>query len=149
MSRTELHDRVEVLLREMKEITRDIKKTEEEYNRVMEMITKEFQEKIAPLKEKFDEKEKELMKLAKAEKKRLFYESDVYETASGTLIREIKDTLKISRDTLRRCEELGFVEAIKIAKSLDRSVLERWPDERLFLVGARRELVERISYELK
>lgn len=149
MFQTELHNEVERLLKELRSIKEVTEKVEREYNEIIEMVTGAYNERISRLKEKFAEKERELMRLAKGNKKDLFGSSDVYETEYGRLIREMAEVLKISRETLKKCEELGFVEAIKIAKSLDRSVLERWPDERLFLVGARRELVERIDYELK
>jgi len=47
------------------------------------------------------------------------------------------------------CEEQGFGEVVKIAKSLDREAIEKWPDERLFLIGAERKPKEEYSYDLK
>ena len=34
-------------------------------------------------------------------------------------------------------------------KSLDREAIEKWPDERLFLIGAERKTREEFSYDLK
>jgi len=53
------------------------------------------------------------------------------------------------RNVLERLEEMGFSEAVRVAKSVDWDVLERWPDEKLNLVGTERVPKETIEYELK
>jgi len=49
---------------------------------------------------------------------------------------------------LEKVEELGYNDAIKISKSLDRSVIETWPIEKLFMIGGKKRLVEKFDYEL-
>jgi len=115
----------------------------------LEEITKKYANNIKKLKESFEKVEKELIKLAKENKAQLFDGTDVYESEHGRLIRITSEKVTIPRDALRKCEELGFNEVIRITKSLDRSAIEAWPDERLFLIGGRRDRIEKINYELK
>jgi len=93
--------------------------------------------------------EKEMLRLAKEKKSVIFCDADVFETEHGRLVRELSEKISIPRDALAKCEEYCFNDAIRITKSLDRAVLEKWPDEKLFLVGAKRQKVEKIDYELK
>jgi len=52
------------------------------------------------------------------------------------------------RGMLARLEEIGAVEAIKIVKSVDWDVLDKWTDERLIEVGTERGKKERFAYEI-
>lgn len=90
-----------------------------------------------------------LMQTMKIYKKTLFDGADVVNLVNGSLIRELADRVKIPRDALAKCEELGFGEVIKTVKSLDRDAVEKWPDERLLLIGAERKPKEEFSYDLK
>ena len=93
--------------------------------------------------------DKALRQLMKKHKGILFDGADCVNLTYGSLIRSVADKVSIPRDALARCEELGFAEAIKIAKSLDREAIEKWPDERLFLIGAERKPKEEFNYDLK
>jgi len=84
----------------------------------------------------------------KSNKAVLFDGADIVRLANGSLIHSVADKVSIPRDALARCEELGFAEVIKIAKSLDRDAVEKWPDERLILIGAERKQKEEFSYDL-
>jgi hypothetical protein len=78
----------------------------------------------------------------------LFDGTDIVRLVNGSLIHSVADKVSIPRDALAKCEELGFAEVIKIAKSLDRDAVEKWPDERLILIGAERKQKEEFSYDL-
>lgn len=84
----------------------------------------------------------------KSNKRVLFDGTDVVRLTNGALIHSVADKITIPRDALAKCEELGFAEVIKIAKSLDREAVEKWSDERLFLIGAERKQREEFSYDL-
>jgi hypothetical protein len=90
-----------------------------------------------------------LMQTMKFNKKILFDGTDVVNLPHGSLIHSVADKVSIPRDALAKCEELGFDEVVKIAKSLDREAVEQWPDARLFLIGAKRKPKEEFSYDLK
>lgn len=85
----------------------------------------------------------------KSNKAVLFDGTDVVRLVNGSLIHSVADKVSIPRDALAKCEELGFAEVIRIAKSLDRDAVEKWPDERLILIGAERKQKEEFSYDLR
>ncbi len=144
----EIKEKIELYLGNMKVTLSEIETINKEYETEMQKISERYGEKIAKLKEAYVTVESELLKLAKKEKSIIFDGRDIYDTRYGRLIREIAEKVGIPRGALEKCEELGFTEAIRISKSLDRAVIEGWPDERLFLIGAKRELKEKIIYEL-
>ena len=53
----------------------------------------------------------------------------------------------IAKAVIERDSDFG--EVVKIVKSLDREAIEKWPDERLFLIGAERKPKEEFNYDLK
>ena len=144
----EIKEKIESYLRNMKIVLSEIEAINKEYEAETQKISERYGEKITSLKEAYGIMENDLLKLAKKEKAVIFDGSDIYETRYGRLIHEMAERVGIPKDALEKCEELGFTEAIRISKSLDRTVVEKWPDERLFLIGAKRELKEKIIYEL-
>jgi phage host-nuclease inhibitor protein Gam len=112
-------------------------------------LTAEYEEKLAPRRLLLASADKALTGLMKAEKKTLFAGGDVVKLPNGSLVREQGYRVTIPRDALGQCEKLGFAEVIKIAKSLDREAIEKWADERLFLIGAERKPATKYSYEVK
>jgi len=118
-------------------------------NEAMKMVTERYEEQLAPLKEDLKAQEKALIALMKKERKTFFDGTDVFRLEHGTLIREAGDRVSIPRDALAKCEELKFDDVIKIVKSLDREAVEKWPDEKLFLIGAERKPKEEFKYDLK
>ena len=127
----------------------DIAALETEAQEKIARITAEYEEKLAPHRLLIASADKALTGLMKAEKKALFADGDVVSLPYGSLIRNQDWKVTIPRDALGKCEELGFAEVIKIAKSLDREAVEKWADERLFLVGAERKPATKYSYEVK
>jgi hypothetical protein len=90
-----------------------------------------------------------LVALMKRHKRLLFDGTDVVNLPAGSLVRTEADKVTIPRKALERCIELALDDAIKTVKSLDREAVEKWPDERLFLIGAKREPREEFSYDLR
>jgi len=112
-------------------------------------INAEFKAKLGPLPDDLDKAEKALLALMKKQKQQIFADGDIRRLAHGALIRALEDKVKIPREALAKCEQLGFADVIKIAKSLDREAVEKWTDDKLFLIGAERKPVETFSYDLK
>jgi len=133
----------------LRSIATELSVIETEFDEKLKTLEVQYAPRVQGLKEKYAEIEKELLKFAKSKKAEIFQYKDVFDTKYGRLIRELAEKVSIPRDALKKCEELGFAEAIKIAKSLDRAVVEKWPDEKLFLIGAKRDRIEKIDYELK
>lgn len=144
----EIKEKIESYMNNMKAILSEIEAISKKYEAEIQKISEKYGDKTASLKEAYGIIENDLLKLAKKEKAVIFDGRDIYETRYGRLIREIAEKVGIPRNALEKCEELGFTEAIRISKFLDRAVVEKWPDERLFLIGAKRELKEKIIYEL-
>jgi hypothetical protein len=90
-----------------------------------------------------------LMQIMKMERKTLFAETDVVNLPNGSLIRNQGWKVTIPRDALGKCEEHGFDDVIKIAKSLDRDTVEKWENWKLELIGAERKPATKYSYETK
>ena len=114
----------------------------------MELIRAEYQRKAAANLERLKQKDKEIKKLMKAETGAIFDGADKVTLTSGVLLHEKKDHVTIPRDALSAVKEHGFLEAVKVVESLDREVVEKWPEERLFLIGAVRKPKHAYSYEI-
>jgi hypothetical protein len=122
---------------------------EAEARAAIQAVEREYYDKMAPIKEMLKLSVFWLTTSMKSDKAVLFDGTDVVRLTNGSLIHSVADKVSIPRDALARCEELGFAEVVKIAKSLDREAVEKWPDERLILIGAERKQKEEFSYDLK
>jgi hypothetical protein len=119
-----------------------------EKNAALSALHNTYDAKTAPFEAAILASHSELMKLMKTSRGVLFDGTDVVHLPNGSLIHSVADKVSIPRDALAKCEELGFAEVVKIAKSLDRDAVEKWPDERLILIGAERKQKEEFSYDL-
>ncbi len=149
MQKSSPRDRADGLLAEIRTRGAELAALEAEAQARIAAITAEYEEKLAPQRLLLAGADKALTGLMKAEKKALFADGDVVSLPHGSLIRNQDWKVTIPRDALGKCEELGFAEVIKIAKSLDREAIEKWTDERLFLIGAERKTATKYSYEVK
>jgi hypothetical protein len=122
---------------------------EAEYRAAIQAVEREYYDKRAPINEMLKLSVSWLMTSMKSDKAVLFDGTDVVRLMNGSLIHSVADKVSIPRDALVRCKELGFDEVVKIAESLDRDAVEKWPDERLILIGAERKSKEEFSYDLK
>ena len=139
----------DALLAEIRTRAADIAAIEAEAQEKIAGISAEYEEKLTPLRLLLASADKALAGLMKAEKKSIFAGGDVLNLVNGSLIRNQDWKVTIPRDALGKCEEMGFHDVIKIAKSLDREAIEKWADERLFLIGAERKPATKFSYEIK
>ncbi|HOL44533.1 MAG TPA: host-nuclease inhibitor Gam family protein [Methanothrix sp.] len=122
---------------------------EAEYNAQIEKLKAEYEPRLAEIKDKIASFEKSLFFLLKTAKLELFDGRDAVYLKNGALFHRISERVTIPRDALTKCEEMGFWEAIRIVKSLNREVVERWPDEKLFLIGAERKAIEKFDYDVR
>ena len=112
-------------------------------------LTEKYGALMDPIKTRLKEKEKEIMRLMKAEKADLFDGKDIVRLINGILLYSREFKVSIPRDALEKAEKLGLAEAIKIVKSLNRDIVKSWPDEKLVLIGAERKAGDKFSYEIK
>ncbi len=144
-----INGRADDLLAEIRDNKQAINKITERLNSAMKEAVDAFEIEHKPLKDALIAHEKALIALMKKERIAFFGEMDVLQLANGVLIHVMGDRVMIPRDALAKCEELKFDDVIKVVKSLNREAIEKWPDEKLFLIGAERKAVENFSYDLK
>jgi hypothetical protein len=138
----------EMLLKVIASCMDSTKQIDAEHQAAVERIDATFIDRLAPVTRTLDAARKDLIGLMRTEKRALFGVGDIRKLENGVLLRQLLEKVQIPRDALAKCEELGFDEVIRIAKSLDRAAVEKWTDERLFLIGATRKTKEEFNYEL-
>jgi len=67
---------------------------------------------------------------------------------NGALLHKIERRVKRTRKMLERLEAIEAEDAIKIVKSVDWDVIEKWTYERLIEVGTERVKKETFAYKL-
>lgn len=115
----------------------------------MQALEDSYNERIKPLAILLKSAETALLQTMRFNKSVLFDGTDVVNLPHGRLIHEKGDKVTIPRTALASCKEQGFTDVIKTVESLDRETIEQWPDERLFLIGAKRKPQEMFNYEVK
>lgn len=145
----DLFDQADDLLAEIRGLTLELTGLQDRHNREAAALAAKYECDMRLLRANLEESEKTLLAMMKNARQEFFSDTDIVTLQNGALLRKIEDKVKIPRDALGKCEELGFAEAIKIVKTLNRGVIDQWPDERLFLIGCERKKVEQFSYDLK
>lgn len=144
-----LRVKADKLLAQIRDISGGIEMLEGEFCDQVEKLKAKYEGEIKSLKEILDADEKQLIGLMKTGRRDLFDGVDIVRLQNGVLLHESKEKVSLSRETLDLCKQHGFTEAVKIAESLDRAILEQWPDPKLLLVNAARKRVESFTYEVK
>ena len=141
--------RADDILGSLRELSGEITVIQADADKEIADLTEEYSALMKPLKDRLKEKEKEIMRLMKAEKTDLFDGKDIVRLINGILLYSREPKVSIPRDALEKVERLGLTEAIKIVKSLNRDVVKKWPDEKLVLIGAEKKASDKFSYEIK
>ena len=153
----ELRKEMDRLFASLKLFDEKISEINDEYEQDTKSITEHFSALLTPIEDEHKAHGKALKALIKAHADELFRPPDagsygivedrVY-TALGVALRQIGEKLKVTRETMELCEEKGFSEAIKIAKTLDRAKLEDWPADKLAMVAAEKKAFVAYGFEL-
>jgi len=149
MKKTETEKFADTTLALIRERKSKIDTLESEAEQAIKTTAEMYQQALSPLKKELESLEKLLIKTMKREKRTLFAGRDIVQLHNGILLYSKEQKVKIPRDALGKVKEAGFTEAVKVAESLDRAIVESWPDEKLFLIGAERKPTETFNYELK
>ncbi|MBW1666743.1 MAG: host-nuclease inhibitor Gam family protein [Deltaproteobacteria bacterium] len=112
-------------------------------------VREKYHEEISNLEALIESGEKELKALAKKERVELFQGEDKAILPHGVLLFTKQKKVQIPRDALGKIKEQGWLEGIKVVEQINRPIIEKWPDEKLAVIGARKKLVEQFNYELK
>jgi len=137
------------LLDDIGKITARLKNAEGQAEAEIETVRAHFARSIDPLRERLQGLDKELITLMKSRQVPLFDGRDTLKLLHGILLYNKEDKVSIPRDALEKIKGQGWKEAILIAESVNRAVVEKWPDERLVVIGAKRKEKKTYSYELR
>jgi phage host-nuclease inhibitor protein Gam len=144
-----LEECADLTLRNIKYTADRITNLEQQAETEMAAIREKYKTEIELLKWEFDCLDKEIVFLMKQNAGPLFDGRDKISLVNGILIFAKESKVSLPKDALSRLEKAGFTEGIKISKSVDRGAIAKWTDERLFIIGASRKLIQKFAYEIK
>ena len=136
------------LLKDIGQVVVRLKKVEADAEGEIEAVRVHYAKSIDPLRERVGELDKELITLMKSRCVPLFDGKDTLKLLYGILLYNKEDKVSIPRDALEKIKGQGWKEAILIAESVNRAVVEKWPDKRLVVIGAKRKEKKSYSYEV-
>lgn len=133
---------------------RDAREALDARQALIEQELRKIREKYGPttqaLKGLLNDREKRLVRLMKRNKKVLFADTDEVGLDQGALIHGFDDKVRIPRNAAGKIEHFGWTEALRYADpTVDRATVEKWPEERLEAIGAKRKRVETFEFEIK
>lgn len=138
------------MLMQIAEAQRDIGDESAKMTKEIEAIKEEYVLQLEYLTRRSKALEEDLIRLMKQNKGEIFDGTDQVDLEHGILLHGKEDKVSIPRDAVEKIEALGWGEkAIIIAKSVDRAIVEKWPVEKLTLIGAKKKPVETFEYEIK
>jgi phage host-nuclease inhibitor protein Gam len=149
LSLTEIKRASDAALADIAQWCGQIESLEAEAEEKIRSIHAQYSAWLVPLQERLQRNIAWLKDTMKSNKNVLFDGTDVVNLAHGSLIHSKVDKVTIPRDALATCKALEFTDVIKTVESLDREAVEKWPDEKLILIGAQRKPKEEFSYDLK
>lgn len=140
------------LLEEISIVHEALRALEDAAEREMAAVREKYKNRIVELQYSMGVRSASLLDLMKKTKALLFdlgEKKDQVDLEHGILLYGKEDKVSIPRNALTKIEAQGWEEAIKTVKSVDREVVEKWPDEKLIIIGAKKKPKEVFSYELK
>jgi len=143
-----LREDLNIQLGYMRDLTVRISFIKEEIEQQLAKIRENYQEEITNLQGKLDCAEKQLIACLKRNKSELFNKTEKVTLPHGIVIYTKEPQLKLPKNAVENIEKLGWSEAIKIAKSVDREMVEKWPIERIIAIGGDKKPKEKFEYEL-
>jgi hypothetical protein len=145
---TEAHAKADELLCSIREEQGKIAELNGQYAEQVNEVAARYKVAIKQKLADLGQLEKRLKKLMKANREGFFADADRIDLGNGALLLALEKRVKRAKETLKRLEEIGAVEAIIVTKSVDWDVLETWTDERLIEVGTERKRTDKYSYEI-
>jgi len=146
---TQHHARADAILQMIAMSESRIQEVERDATAAISSIKEEYSKRLKPVQDELGRLQKLLRVHMKQRREILFDGTDRVDLESGALLYKLEQRVKRARGVLEKLEENGFTDAVKIAKSVDWDALEKWPVERLVLVGTERVQKEFFEYELK
>jgi phage host-nuclease inhibitor protein Gam len=147
---SQYHEQAEDLLAQLAATTAELNHLNGEIAAKMQQVKDHYQPRIEMLQVQFKACEGALFTLAKRHKKAFFAEgADKLALPSGAVMMQLERVVRQARGVLAKLEELGRMDVIKVAKSVNWDALKDWTDDELAVVGTDRQDKERYSYEFK
>jgi hypothetical protein len=138
----------DLILKDLRDLGAEIQRRQAAYEEEAKMLAEKHQKGIAEFQAEMAEREGLIISLMKQNKGVLFDGRDKVSLKNGTIIYIQASKVTVPRDALAKCEAQGFTDVIKVVKSIDRGAIEKWPDAKLGLIGAKRRLQDSFSYDL-
>lgn len=142
------HEAADIMLQEIGDCTQSMEILRAEVANEIETVKVRHAGDIHSLKEQIEKIEKELKKFEKSEREVFFDRVDRVDLPNGALLFAVNKAVKRARCVLANLQKLAMKDAIKVEESVDWDTLEKWPDEKLLMVGTERKREEVFSYEL-
>ena len=144
-----VREEADKLLDDIGQAAARLKFAEAEAEAEIETVRAHYARSIDPWRDRLKGLDKDLITLMKSRCVPLFDGKDTLKLLHGILLYNKEDKVSIPRDALEKIKGQGWKEAILIAESINRAVVEKWPDERLVVIGAKRKEKKTYSYEVK
>jgi len=119
------------------------------WNAELDGIGEKYKGQIDPFREVLKLEENALIRLMNAARRTIFSGGDIRKLVHGVLLHSTGNKVSIPRNALEKCKEHRFLDAIKTVETLIREEVQKWSDEKLFLIGAERKPAEDFEYELR
>ena len=144
-----LRGEIDNRLRYIGDLTAQIATIEGEFEQRVGELKKQYQQKLDRPRETLAAQEKILIACLKQNKSELFNKTEKVSLPHGIVIHTTDTRLSLPKNAVEAIEKLGWSEAIKIAKSVDREMVEKWPIERIIAIGGDKKPKEKFEYELR
>ena len=136
------------LLKDIGQVTARLTAVEAEAEAEIEAVRAHYAKRADPTRDRLKALDKALLTLMKSRQVPLFDGGDTVKLLHGILLYNKEDKVSIPRDALLKIKTLGWFKVILIAESVNRAMVEKWPDEKLVMIGAKRKEKKSYSYEL-
>ncbi|MDL1966291.1 MAG: host-nuclease inhibitor Gam family protein [Candidatus Desulfofervidus auxilii] len=145
-----IFEEIESILSEIAQLKSQAGGVKEAWDRAISELEKQYGSKLNEYKAKIKQKEKELLKLSRANRSIIFDGTDKREFATGVLYLQMSEKVRRARGvTPEKLKQLGYLDGIKVIEKVNWDTIEKWPDEKLIAIGTERVRKEEIKYETR
>ena len=141
------YERADELLEELGLLRLELSDIEAQAEAELRAVRERYAANIDRYRSEIAAREKELKAIMKDHDPEIFDGADKVSLPHGLLLRSEGYKVRIPRDALEKIEAQGWHEAVKVAKSINRDVVSKWPDSRLVAIGAERRSLVAYEYE--
>jgi phage host-nuclease inhibitor protein Gam len=138
----------EKLLKELKSLNEVVEDLKKEADEALKEVKQKYSYEMQIVKNAVAVTEKKLIDLLKGNRRVFFSDGDYKNLENGSVWVRIKRAVKKARGvTVELLEKLEYLDGIKIEKSVDWNMIEKWPDEKLAAIGTERIEKEDFGYD--